>query len=361
MGVGNHEHLRRLLSRLSDARGVSGDEREVRAVLREELGELAEGAKVDALGNLLVTRRFPGKGTPVRVMLAAHMDEVGLMVTHLDKSGRLRFAPVGGIDLRILPALPVLVGPDRVPGVIGLETVYREDTAEQPGPPRLRDLTIDIGCPSREEAGRWVKVGDRVTFATAAREFGDGLVLAKALDNRAGCAVLVELLKGNYPGVELAAAFTVQEEVGLRGARVAAHALAPDVGLALEGTVCADLPGVDEASHVTRLGAGPALSLMDAASVANRSMVEVLTDTARHLGIPYQFRRFAAGGNDAGAISLALEGVPTASVSVPCRYIHGPAAVAAIEDVAAAIRLVSAFLCRVGDEGLRFRDEGGAT
>ncbi|MDQ7794997.1 MAG: M20/M25/M40 family metallo-hydrolase [bacterium] len=338
------------LARLCDARGVSGDEAEIRDIIRQQAG-----GRVDVLGNLLVARPDPAGGPSVRVMLAAHMDEVGFLVTHLEKNGRLRFSTVGGIDPRVLPGLAVLVGRDRAPGIIGLGPPHLLDRKESPAVARVDDLLIDVGCSSREEAERWFSVGDYATFATVAGELGDGLVLAKALDDRAGCAVLLEVLAEEYPGVELHAVFTVQEEIGLRGARVAAHAIAPEVGLVLEGTIAAEGAGREEADRVTAVGAGPVLSLMDRTSIASREMVRVLVEVAEQAGLPYQFRRSGQGGNDAGAISLALEGVPTAAISVPCRYLHGPASVASLEDVDRVARLTAAFVRRVGTEGLRFR------
>jgi endoglucanase len=345
--------LRELLFRLCDARGVSGDETEVRSLLRQELsGEV----RTDTLGNLLVRRPDPAGGAePVRVMLAAHQDEVGFMITRIEKDGRLRFAVVGGIDARVLPGLAVLVGADRTPGLIGVGPPHLLEPGAKPPVPRAEELLIDVGCSSREEAERWFKPGDYATFATRAREIGSGLVMGKALDDRAGCAILVEILLGEYPGVELHAAFTVQEEQGLRGARVAAHAIAPQLGVALEGTICADGPAREEPEWVTRVGAGPALSLRDRTSVADAGLLARLQEVARADGIPFQLRRSAMGGNDAGAIARALEGAATASVSVPCRYLHGPASVASLADMAAAVRLMAAFLRELGRTGLRLR------
>jgi endoglucanase len=332
---------------------VSGDEAEVRSILRQELNG---DARTDTLGNLLVRRADPAGGhEPVRVMLAAHQDEVGFMVTRIEKDGRLRFAAVGGIDSRVLPGLAVLVGGERIPGVIGVGPPHLLEPGATPSLPRADDLLIDVGCSSREEAERWFKAGDYATFATKAREIGSGLIMAKALDDRAGCAVLLEVLRGEYPGVELHGAFTVQEELGLRGARVAAHGIAPQVGVALEGTICADGPAREEGEWVTRLGAGPALSLRDRTSIANGALLAMLQEAARAGGIPFQLRRSAMGGNDAGAMSRALEGAATASVSVPCRYLHGPASVASLADVAATIRLVAAFLQELGRTGLQLR------
>ncbi|HCC32508.1 MAG TPA: hypothetical protein DEQ28_01195 [Clostridiales bacterium] len=353
MEVNGGERLRELLFRLCDARGVSGDEAEVRNILRSELsGDI----RTDTLGNLLVRRADPaGSAEPVRVMLAAHQDEVGFMVTRIEKDGRLRFAVAGGIDPRVLPGLAVLVGGDRIPGVIGVGPPHLLEPGAKPPVPRVDELLIDVGCSSREEAERWFKAGDYATFATRAREIGSGLVMAKALDDRAGCAVLVEVLRGEYPGVELHGAFTVQEELGLRGARVAAHAIAPQVGVALEGTICADGPAREEPDWVTRVGAGPALSLMDRTSIANPALLAMLQEAARADGIPFQLRRSAMGGNDAGAMSRALAGAATASVSVPCRYLHGPASVASLADMAAAARLISAFLQELGRTGFPSR------
>jgi putative aminopeptidase FrvX len=335
-----------LTLRLAELPGVAGDEAAVRAAIWDEVGAAVDAGRIDALGNLIVRR---GRGGP-RVLLDAHMDEVGLMVQRIDKDGLLRFAAVGGLDPRVLPGTLVQVGPQGVPGVIGWKPLHLQDDADRKRVVPIKDLAIDIGASSREQAERAVRPGDYAVFATRAGRFGEGLIRGKALDDRVGCAVLATLLHDDY-GCEVNGVFAVQEEIGLRGAGVAAHAVAPDLAVALEGTTCADVAGVDPHAQATRLGGGPVLTVMDGGLIADRRVNELLATAAAEAGVAYQWKRTAAGGTDAGRIHLTRGGVPSAVVSVPCRYIHAPCAVAAEADMRAAVRLLQAFLRIVARRG----------
>jgi len=337
-----------LLRRLSEAPGVSGDEGAVRAILKEAIGPHVDEMRVDALGNLIAVRKAAASadGQPLRVMVEAHMDEVGFMIVRVEKNGGLRFRAVGGIDDRIVLSKVVHVGKDAIPGIIGVKPIHLLSDAEEKKVLEIEDLLIDIGASSQDEAERLVKRGDRAVFATAFADLGLRLK-GKAFDDRAGCAVLATLLaNGPYP-VELHAVFAVQEEVGLRGARVAAYAVNPDLAIALEGTVCDDLPKEKDESPTTELGKGPALTVMDRSVIVDPRLLRFLIDTAVAEGIPYQFKQPGVGGTDAGRIHLAREGVPSAVVAVPCRYIHGPVAVLDKQDLAATARLVEAALRRI--------------
>jgi len=329
-----------LLKQLSEALGVSGNEHEVREIIKDAVKGLVDEIRVDTLGNLIAVK---GKGKRPRVMVAAHMDEVGLMVSWIEKNGLLRFRKVGGIDDRVLVSKTVLVGKERVPGVIGAKAIHLQEPKERENPLRYEDLYIDIGAKSKEEAEKKVKLGDFVAFATRFEEFGQRKAKGKAFDDRVGCTVLIEALKGQYD-FELNAVFTVQEEVGLRGATVAAYDVDPEMALVLEGTTCSDTPGTDPEGYATEVGKGPALSLMDASSIANKRMVQEMVRLAQEHGLPYQFRRTTMGGNDAGRIHLTREGVPSASLSVPCRYIHSPVSVISLDDLENAVKLLGLFL-----------------
>ena len=338
-----------LLQKLSDARGVSGNEDAVRQVLIEEIGPHVDEYRVDNIGNLITTvHAQEGVERPRRVMVAAHMDEVGLMVIQVGKDGMLRFRTVGGIDPRVLPAKRVLVGKEAVPGVIGIKAAHLVTKEEEDQVLRIEQLYIDIGAKNKEDAESVAHAGDVGTFATTMRVLGR-TVMGKALDDRAGCAVLAELARERYE-VELVAVFTVQEEVGTRGARVAAYGIEPDVAFALEGTICDDLPRKVDTTPVTRLGQGPAITTMDRSIITDRRLVDLLVRVATEESIPYQFKAPGLGGTDAGAIHMVREGVPAVAVAVPARYIHTPVSFIHLDDLEHTVALMKATLHRLNAE-----------
>ncbi|MBM3188254.1 MAG: M42 family metallopeptidase [Chloroflexi bacterium] len=337
-----------LLKELSEARGVSGNEQVVRELIASAVREHVDDTRTDALGNLICRKRADDAAgpEPLRVMVAAHMDEIGLMVTGVNSDGTLRFGKVGGIDDRILLSKRVLVGEKAIPGVIGSRPIHLIPRNERERTVEADKLAIDIGAADKASAEKLASPGDYVSFDTSyavLSEEGLRSVKGKAFDDRAGCAILVELLRERYPA-ELWAAFTTQEEVGLRGATVAAHSINPDVALVLEGTICDDLPKKKDESPVTEVGKGPAITFMDRSFIADARLVRLLVKTAEQLGIPYQFKRAAAGGTDAGAIHLARQGVPSATVAVPARYIHAPVSLLSLRDLDHTAALVSGAL-----------------
>jgi len=343
-----------LLQKLSDAFGVSGQEQEVRDILYEAVRADADEIRVDAIGNLIALKKArkpaPG-GSPLRVMVAAHMDEVGFMVIGVENDGWLRFAPVGGVAPGVVAAKQVVVGKERLPGVIGLKPIHLQDRNEQKQVMPFDRLAIDVGASSKDELEGKVQVGDYAAFAMRFRELDaspDGLrtVMGKALDDRAGCVLLVELLKGDY-AFDLYAAFTVQEEVGLRGARVAAYAIRPQAAFVLETTICDDLPKEKDLPDVTRLGAGPAITIMDRSVVADKRLVSLLVEAAKQAGIPHQFKGPGLGATDAGAIHLSQEGIPSAVVSTPCRNLHAMANLLSLSDLDKTLQLMQGALQRL--------------
>jgi endoglucanase len=332
-----------LLEQLSNACAVSGDEGEVRKIVLEQVKPHADEVKVDALGNVLVTRRGQGEKR-LKVMLAAHMDEAGMMLTHDEGDGIYRFEVVGGIDASRLVGKPVWIGKEHVPGVIGFKPIHLTDAEERKKPVSLDGLRIDTG----PVAGK-VKVGDRAVFATRFVQVGPSL-RGKALDDRLGVATLIELVRSAPPQIDLQAAFTVQEEIGLRGARVAAHAFDPDLAIVLDMTPAYDQPAWDDTENTrynTRLGAGPAIYVADAGTLSDPRLVQHLVQTAETYGIPYQIRQPGSGGTDAGAIHRARAGIPSVSVSVPGRYPHSPAALARLSDWQHTLSLVAAALVQL--------------
>ena len=338
----------RLLEKLCNACAVSGDESEVRSIVLDEIRSHADQVEVDAIGNILGTRL--GKSSPrkkrLRVMLAAHMDEIGFMLIHREEGGVFRFNTVGGVDVRQLVGKPVWVGKDHIPGVIGAKPIHLTTSNERKNTIALDALRIDLGL----DANPKVKVGDRATFATRFSRTGPSL-RAKALDDRLGVATLIELVKHAPDNIDLLAAFTVQEEVGLRGAQVAAYTFEPDVGIALDSTPAMDLPDWEQESgndenifYNTRLDGGPAIYLADSATLADPRLIRHFADTAGAARIPFQFRQPGGGGTDAGAIHRSRAGVPSISVSVPARYLHTAAGIARLSDWRNTLTLLHAAL-----------------
>ncbi len=331
-----------LLKRLSNAPGVSGNESAVRDIIANEIRPYVDDMRTDHLGNLIAFK----KGTRRErrnVMLAAHMDEVGLMISHSNEKGLLFFEKVGAIDDRVLPARRVLIGKDRIPGLICIKPVHLTRREERETIIRHDAMMIDLGTNSREETEKLVKQGDYAVFDTEFEQLGR-VCKGKAFDDRVGCAVLIELLRaGPFPW-DLCPVFTTMEEVGLRGARVAAFAVKPAAAFVLEGTLCDDGPRDSDTSPTTELGKGPAVSLMDRSVIADRHLVQLLLSTAEQERIPCQIKQPGKGGTDAGAIHLSGTGIPCVPVAVPCRYIHSPVSLVSKQDVDNTVGLMSAAL-----------------
>jgi endoglucanase len=319
-----------LLERLCNACAVSGMENEVRTIVMEEVKSFADEMTVDSMGNLLVTRKGKHRDNR-RVMIAAHMDEVGFMLTAEDGEGIYRFEVVGGVNHCQLPGKSVWIGEQHIPGVIGVRPIHLLNKDELDRSIPLDQLRIDIGTASSN--GK-VKIGDRATFATSFTRIGKS-IRAKALDDRLGVATLIELVKNAPPNIDLLAAFTVQEEIGLRGARAAAYAMNPQLSFVIDATPANDLPTWDESENTiynTRLDHGPAIYIADRYTFSDPRLLKHLYETARLEGIPYQIRQPGSGGTDAGAIHLQRGGIPSVSVSVPTRYTHTAASIARISD-----------------------------
>jgi putative aminopeptidase FrvX len=335
-----------LLEELSNAFGPSGCEDEVRRTLARALHGKVDELQTDALGNLIAFKRGTGPGPRLKVMVDAHTDEVGLMITRIEKNGLLGFRAVGGIDERLLLAKGVVIGQDRIRGVILAPPIHLTKEEQRKQVIKIDQLVIDIGATSQDEAKGMVQVGDYAAFDTRFQVLSqDGwrTVKGKAFDDRAGCAAAAALAEEEYP-VDLYLSFSAQEEVGLRGARVAAYRIEPDVAFALEGTVCDDTPKKEDVSPTSELGKGPAITLMDHSFIADRRLVRLLTETAQTNSIPYQFKQPGVGGTDAGAIHLTKAGVPSVAVAVPCRYIHAPVSLMSLEDFDNLVALMKATL-----------------
>jgi endoglucanase len=328
-----------LLERLCNATGPSGYEGDVRAIIKEEIRNYVDEIKVDNMGNIIAHKKGKGK----KVIIDAHMDEVGFIITGYNEDGTLKFHSLGGIVANIIPSKVVLIGENKVPGVIGFKPIHLQGSEERTKSVSYDSCCIDIGSNSREETRKLISLGEFAIFDTEFSEFGEGLYKGKAFDDRMGCGVLMEALKENYD-CDLYALFNVQEEVGDRGAFVSAFNVKADLGVVLEGTICADMPSVPKHLRATEVGKGPAISIMDRTSIFNKDIAQEIMNIGDEKGIPYQRRRAIAGGNDAYAIHASGEGAKIATISVPCRYIHSSVSVASKSDYENTIKLLIEYL-----------------
>ena len=331
-----------LLKKLTEVIGVSGGEQEIRSIIMKEISEKVDHIYIDKIGNIIAHKKG-NKSPNKKVMVCAHMDEVGLIVSNIDSSGLIRFKSVGGIDPRILLSKVVVIGDNLVKGVIGSKAFHLQEEEEKTKSLKIKDLYIDIGTSTKEETEKQINLGDYIGFNTKYEEMGNSLIKAKALDDRVGCAILIKMLDKDYD-FSLYTVFTVQEEIGLRGAKVAAFNVNPDIALVVEGTTCSDVPGTVPSQYATRLGKGPAVSIMDSASYSDKEIATSLYRLGIDNNIPVQWKKTTFGGNDSGAIHLTREGIRTGALSIPCRYIHSPVSVMNKNDYLNCIRLVELFL-----------------
>lgn len=320
--------------------GASGCEDAVRDYIRAEAAGVAEEIRTDPMGNLMIFRKGK-KSIGKTVMLAAHMDEVGFIVKNITDEGMLKFGFVGGIDPRVVIGRRVRFG--EVVGVVGIKAVHLTQAAERKTMPKTGELYIDIGAMSKSAAEDMVSLGDYGVFDSAYVPFGDGLIKARAIDDRLGCAVLLTLLK-EQPPVDTWFCFTVQEEVGLRGALTAAYNVQPDYALVVEGTTAADLADVPAHKTVCRVRGGAVLPFMDGRTIYDQGVFELLRTAAEKRAVTWQTKHMVAGGTDAGVIHKSRAGVRVGAVAAPVRYIHSPACVASIEDMEGVLTIARAFL-----------------
>ena len=340
--------MRSELFELCRLNGVSGDENVVREYNREKAAPYADSMRTDAMGNLIVFKKGK-KSTGNKLLIAAHMDEVGLIVTRITDDGFLKFDFVGGVDRRVAIGKPVRLGPEGVPGIIGLKAIHLVKRDEMKKTPKTDALYIDIGTKNREEALKLVQPGTYGSFVGEPEEFGDGMLKAKAIDDRAGCAIMLDLIRQELP-MDVTFAFTVQEEVGTRGAFGAAFSVTPEIGLVLETTTAANLPDVEPHRQVCVPGKGPVISYMDGGTIYDRPLFEKLRDLAEENNIPWQTKEYIAGGNDARTIQRTKSGVRVAAISAAVRYLHAPASVGSMKDFEDMKQLVALFLNDLAQE-----------
>ncbi len=319
-----------LLQTLTQLNGTSGYEDEVIDFITSTLIANDIPYHQDRLGNIIVQTG----AKPNRIALFAHMDEVGFGVRGIREDGMIKFAPIGGVTDGILFSTPVVIGKNRIPGVIGnIPKHLQEKSSEKET--KIPDMMIDIGATSKKDAENWVKIGDPIYWQSEFVRFGDGLIKAKALDDRVGAAVILALLLTRK--YSFTAVFTTREEIGIMGAKMVMPLIAPKKAVVLEVTTCADMPGAQEPT--TKMGEGVALSVLDGASVSDTEWNEEIITLATAKNIPYQKKLTTKGGNDAGAVTYVSGGVPTTTLSLPGRYIHSPSSVVSESDFDSMYRL----------------------
>ncbi len=338
-----------LLSELCRTPGGPGREERIREVVIRELEPLVDSIVVDRMGNVIASRAprgrtAPKSGTPRKLMLSAHMDEISLMVTHIEDDGFLRFATLGGFDPKTLSAQRLIVhGRKDVIGLIGSKPIHIMTAEERSKMPLTETFFIDLGMP-KSRVEKLVRVGDLCTRERDFVEVGDS-VSTKSLDDRVGVFVMIEAVrKAKQHGVEVLAVATTQEEVGIRGAQAAAINLKPDLGIALDVTLANDVPGATGPERVTRLGGGTAIKIMDSSVISDFRVVDALRDIAEKKKIPHQMEIMTKGGTDTAAIQRSGGGAPAGCISIPCRYVHSVIEMCHKKDIRASINLLSAFI-----------------
>lgn len=324
------------LKRLSEIPGVSGDEKLVREEVINQIKNYCE-YNIDVLGNLIAYKKGRKRGK--KIMLSAHMDEVGFIITNIDDSGLLRFAAVGGIDSRVIPGISVEIGDSRIYGVVGAKALHHLENKEKAEPVPTDKLFIDIGANDKSDAMKHVRQGDRAVFSGQFTTLGEDKVLGRAFDDRAGCALMIELIRSELE-YDCVFAFTVQEEIGSVGAFAAAYAVNPDFSIVIEATTASDIAGVEPDMVVCEQGKGAVVSFMDKGAVYDAELYRLALKTASDAAISCQSKAGVFGGNESSSIQVSRGGVRTLSVSLPCRYIHTAGNVLQISDVHSTLKLL---------------------
>ena len=322
--------------------GVTGNEEKVRDYIKSEISPYADDIRVDAMGNLIAFKKG-AKHPEKTVMLAAHMDEVGVIVTSITDDGYLKFACAGGIDRRVLIGKEVWIGENRVYGVIGNKAIHLVKADERAKIPKVDDMFIDIGASSKENAEKLVSLGDTGAFKNTVFEYGDGMLKAKAIDDRVGCAVMIDILKTDL-AYDTYFVFTVQEEVGTRGALAASFSVKPDLAIICEGTTAADMPDVKGEKKICTPGKGVVVPFMDRGTIYTRDLHQKIIRLADEIGIRWQTKTMIAGGTDASAIQRSNAGVRVCGIAAAIRNIHTPASTASIDDIMQMRNLVGLLL-----------------
>ncbi|MCH1627312.1 M42 family metallopeptidase [Ferdinandcohnia quinoae] len=346
-----------MLKDLTDAKGIPGNEREPREVMKKYITPFADEVTTDGLGSLIAKK--VGKENGPKVMISGHLDEVGFMITHIDDKGFLKFQTVGGWWSQVMLAQRVTIVTSKgdVTGVIGSKPPHILSPEARKKPVEIKDMFIDVGATSREEAQEFgVKPGDQVVpYFEFTVMNNEKMLLAKAWDNRIGCAIAIDVLK-QLKGVDhqnvVYGVGSVQEEVGLRGAKTAATMIKPDVAIAVDVGIAGDTPGITEKEALSKMGKGPQVILYDASMVSHKGLRDFVTNVADELNIPYQFDAIAGGGTDAGTIHVSFQGVPSLAITIATRYIHSHAAMLHRDDYENAVKLIVEVIKRLDGEAV---------
>jgi len=332
------------LEKLSNLTGVAGYEHKIRKYIKDNIEKYVDSVEVDPMGNLLCYKK--GKSRKNKVLIAAHMDEVGFIITQIGKEGFISFTTSGGIDPRVLPAKRVVIGNNEIPGVIHWKPPHLTKKKDS-SIPVISNLIIDIGADSDKEAEKKVSIGDFATFDSKFSILDKNIMKGKAFDDRIGCSLLMDFLKEKSKfSFDIIAAFTVQEEIGLRGAAVLGEKTNPDICLVVEGTAAADFPRKEDEdiSIFPTLGKGPVITITDKSIIVDRRLIDAIVSSAKRNKIKYQFKQPNIGGTDAGRIHKSRTGIPSAIISVPARYIHSPISISYLSDYKESFKLIKASL-----------------
>ncbi|MGK7377964.1 M42 family metallopeptidase [Planococcus sp. 1R117A] len=344
--MANMDETLTMLKELTDANGIAGNERQPREVMKKYIAPFADSVETDGLGSLIARKEGAADGP--KIMIAGHLDEIGFMISQIDDRGFLKFQTVGGWWSQVMLAQRVTIttrSGKEIIGVIGSKPPHILTPEARKKPVEIKDMFIDIGASTREEAKEWgVTPGDMVTpYFEFHVMNNDKMLMAKAWDNRIGCAIAIDVLKGlkgvDHPNIVYGVG-AAQEEVGLRGAKTAASKIQPDIGFAVDVGIAGDTPGISSQESNSKMGAGPQILLYDASMVSHRGLRELVLDTAEEAGIPYQFETMPGGGTDAGSIHLTANGVPSLSIGVATRYIHSHAGILHRDDYENAVKLI---------------------
>lgn len=336
-----------ILKTLCTENGISGDEKAIRDIIISEISDFVDEYKIDKLGNIIAFKKGKNRSKS-KLLISAHMDEVGFIVTNITEDGYIKFTNVGGIENKVSCAKGVNIGKNNIKGVIGLKPIHLTKSDERKKVPEVSDMYIDIGAKDREQALNYVKPGDSIYFDSIFDD-SENMIKSKALDDRAGCFLLIDLIKSEIP-YDMYFSFVVQEEIGLRGATVAAYSIDPDFAIVVESTTASDIPNVDECKTVCKLGNGAVVPFMDRATIYDKELFKLAMNIANESNIKVQTKHAIAGGNDAGAIDVSRGGVRTICISLPCRYLHSAVSMICKEDLESSKNLLFNLSSKIAGE-----------